>query len=175
MPWMVAVLAWDADKKNQIDHARCAESLRHIFSSQFSVYCPKIRELAAHCGRRVWREEFLFGRYAFVEKLGNWRDVFRHRAVREVLTDARKNPAVAPDEQIYRFKNMEDQDGYVVLPNARPRGLRRGDPCKITEGPFADMPAVYRGMGRRDRELALVEYFGQKIRVEVAAGALVPA
>ena len=166
MPWMVAILDWDADRKN----------LREALSRSLSIYSPKIRELVVENRRRVWREEFLFGRYSFVEMVGSWRDAFRLRGIREILTDAKKNPAVARDEEVMRFKHMEDSDGFVVLPDAfRPRKLRRGDACRITEGPFADELAVYSGMVRRDRELALVNFLGRKVRVEVAAGTLVPA
>lgn len=171
MPWMVAVLGWDADKKSTIGSTR-ADSLRELLAKQFNVYCPKIRKLMSVRGRRAWVEEFLFGRYAFVEKLHDWRDVFYHRAVREVLTDAHKNPALASNLEIYRYRDMEDRDGYVVLPDST---LRRGDACRVVDGLFADYAAVYQGMGRRDRELALVSYMGRQVPVEVAAGSLVPA
>lgn len=165
MAWMVAVLTWDADKKNSR-----GDSLREALTSTFSVYCPKVRDLIAANGRRVWRSEWLFGRYAFVEKLVDWRGVFRHRAVQDVL------PGSALDDEINRFRDMEDADGFVVLPeDAKRRALRRGDACRIVEGPFSECVAVYHGMGRRDRELALISYMGRQVRVEVAAGALVPA
>src|SRR5574339_278716 len=169
MPWMVAVLTWDADKKSQ----RGGKSLRDLLHDQFTAYSPRTRELVASNGRRTWREDFLFGRYSFVAVAGAWRDAFRCRAVQEILTAADKNPAVATDAEIDRFRGMEDEEGFVVLPDSSRRRLRRGDACKITEGPFADFDAVYRGMGRRDRELALVTLMGRKISVDVAAGALV--
>lgn len=164
MPWMVAVLAQDADKKNA--HRG---SLRELLSKQFNVYCPKVRSLIVAKGRRAWCEDWLFGRYAFVEQLLDWRDVFRHRAVRDVLD------GTVRANEIHRFRDMEDGDGFVVLPEDRRGKMRRGDPCRISEGPFAEHVAVYHGMGRRDRELALVSYMGRQVRVEVAAGALVPA
>lgn len=174
MPWMVAVLSWDADKKTVRGPTRC-DSPRELLAQQFNVYSPRMRELVARHGRRVWVVDWLFGRYAFVEKLADWRDVFRHRAVSEILTDGQKNPALARDEEIYRFRDLEDRDGYVVLPEHRRSKLRRGDACRVTEGSFAGMDAVYRGMGRRERELALVEFMGRRVQIEVAAGALVPA
>ena len=170
MTWMVAVLTWDADKKMNHRGTR-SDSLRELLSTQFNVYCPRVREIVARAGRRLWLEDWLLGRYAFVEKLADWRDVFTHRGVAEVLGG--REPAVVQDEEIYRFRDLEDADGFVVLP--RRSKMRRGDSCRITQGPFADELAIYSGMGRRDRELAFVEILGRKVRVEVAAGTLVPA
>lgn len=168
MPWMVAVLTWDADRKF-VRNGLKSDSLREDLAKKFNMYCPRIRKMIARRGHRVWSVEWLFGRYAFVEKLSNWRDAFRHRAVADVLD------GVASSDMIYRFRDMEDSDGFVVLPEDRRGKMRRGDPCRISEGPFAEHVAVYHGMGRRDREVALVAYMGRQVRVEVAAGALVPA
>ena len=170
MPWMVAVLTWDADKKNQ----RGEKSLREILSDHFNMYNPRVRELVVENRRRVWREDFLFGRYSFVEIAKRWSDAYRFRGVQEILTSAAtRNPVAVPDSEVDRFKRAEDSDGFVVL-SERPR-MRRGDACRVLSGSFEGQIGTYRGMGRRDCEVALMSYMGRFVRVEVAAGELVPA
>ena len=171
MPWMVAVLTWDADKKNQRDGL----TPRQVLAKNFVTYDPKIRELVVENRQRTWRESFLFGRYSFVAMLDNWREAFRARAVQQILTSAKRDPLVAPDVDVDRFKHMEDSSGFVVLPEDQRKKLRRGDMCRVLAGPFADRVGVYRGMGSRDREVALVKYMGRFVRVNVAAGSLAPA
>lgn len=172
MPWMVAVIAWDAERSGRRSFADDGKTFREILADQFKIYCPKIRELVVVNRRRVWRTDFLFGRYAFVLKDDRWRKLYRTRGIVEVLGRP-ENPALARDDEVDRFKQLEDSEGFVALPDVR--RMRRGDACRVVDGPFRDWVGVYRGMGRRDCELALVQFMGQQVRVEVAAGALEPA
>jgi transcription antitermination factor NusG len=120
----------------------------------FEAYAPKIR--AGHNGAT----QLLFPSYAFIRIEAQWHLVQHSPGVIGlVLHDGR--PARVADGVIADLRSREGPDGLVVLPTApKPRGLRRGDRLRITQGPLRDQFGIYAGQRAHERVAILLTLFG---------------
>ena len=81
-------------------------------------------------------------------------------------------PARVPDAVIVELKELE-RGGVIKLP--KPRGLRRGDRVKVTEGAFKGKLAIYQGMNGSSRVAVLLALLGGERRVILPREGIEPA
>jgi transcriptional antiterminator RfaH len=134
----------------------------------FNCYRPKFMKKIG--SKRI--VSFLFGRYFFVELCEHWGGLFKVKGISGILTTSENNPAPVQDAWIDSVKMRENKFGFVVDPEKS--RFRKGQKLKILKGPFTDNFVLYHGMGRHDAETVLLNMFGRKVTIQVAADSLVP-
>jgi transcriptional antiterminator RfaH len=82
-----------------------------------------------------------------------------------------ERPARVPDSVIDEIQARE-RNGAIEPP--KPRGLRAGDPVRVTRGPLADLHGLYEGQRPHERVLILLQLLGGAQRVELGAGDIKP-
>jgi transcriptional antiterminator RfaH len=143
----------------RVEPRREAVAQHFLRLAGFFSYVPLVRSERARRGRKVEKIEPLFPSYAFILiHDGRWWDA-RWAVGVAALIMAGDGPAQVPDRVIDDIRQRE-RDGVVVLPE--PRGLRAGDPVRITQGPFTGHLALYAGMASHARVLVLLSLLGSQ-------------
>jgi transcription antitermination factor NusG len=163
MPYMVIVSATGVER----------ESRKDVKSLGFTCYQPTFRECIVRRGKKVWNERLLFGRYFFArwEQSLPWRSVFDLRNVTGIMMrpDA-PLPALARDFEIDSIRAREDRSGHVT--GQAFTGFNLNQRVRAAVGVLAGNDGVYVGQGRGGCDIALLDLFGQRTRVEFAPGVL---
>lgn len=138
-------------------------------------YIPKIAErikLRAHRHEMITRVRPLFLSYVFVEVNGAWRFLLGTFGVAGVIMQG-AFPALLKDKDIEALRQLEDEDGLIVLPK-RPveRRFRPGTPVRISDGVYSGYKGIYDGVGPQERERVLLDYLGRKTSVLIGANLL---
>jgi transcriptional antiterminator RfaH len=108
----------------------------------------------------------LFASYFFVLIVEQWRSINTSFGVLG-LVRVGDCPSKMPDAEIERLKAMIDAHGYVRLPDAPAKSVRRfakGEHVRITGGPFEGVKAIHSGMRSGDRERILLSLLGSSAR-----------
>lgn len=136
----------------------------HIERQGHEFYAPMTKVLA----RTGERRERLFPGYIFVlVDPGYWRHLSSTRGVHRLYTQ-NEIPSRVPDAEINYFKELEDRDGFVVLPS--PVGT--GSDVTIQSGPHAGLRGIVSGMDPQFRCRILSRLLGREVEVTVDRRAL---
>lgn len=135
----------------------------------FEVFAPRWVEQA---GGRVGA---MFPRYLFVRWTGYWWGITRTPGVARLITSAGSSGASAAlldDSVICGLRDVESQSLGAAPPVAVILDFKAGDAVRLGSGPFAGHVGVFRGMEAGDRVAVLLNLFGRKTAVKIAAGEL---
>ena len=153
-----------------MQHERLA--LHTLRLSGFVTYLPRFLEPVIRRGRREEVHRPLFPGYLFVLVVEQWWSIQRSPGVANLLLNGGR-PARVPDGVIDELRRRERSDGLIRLPEPpKPRGLRRGDQVRITQGPFTDKIAVYSGMSGAQRVAVLLALFGGRVTLTLPKDAV---
>ncbi len=143
---------------------KAAQELRN---QGFEVFLPLVKVEKLKRGKRVEQEEPLFPGYLFIELsevASNWRPIRSTRGVARVITFGNQ-PAVVPDDVVEQLRDSLKQQAEV-------RTLEPNQPVRITEGPFANLNAVFTEYDGEKRAFLLLELLGQWQRLSIPLDAL---
>ncbi|GAA0783355.1 transcription/translation regulatory transformer protein RfaH [Marinobacterium sediminicola] len=145
-----------------------AEKAAHELQNQgFEVFLPQVRVEKLRRGKRVELEEPLFPGYLFIELsevASNWRPIRSTRGVARMITFGDK-PAVVPDDVVEQLRDNLRQRGEL-------QSLKPNEPVRITEGPFANLNAVFAEYDGEKRAFLLLELLGQWQRLSLPLSAV---
>lgn len=134
----------------------------HLQRQGFTCYRPKLTHEVLHRGKVQHVDSSLFPGYVFL-RLSHDEDWGPLRSTRGVSRIVRfgAHAAVIPDHLLQELKNHEQ--------NFKPaKPLARGDRIRITEGPFADIEAIFLTMDGDQRVVLLMHLLHREQRVRVA-------
>ncbi len=143
---------------------KAAQELRN---QGFEVFLPLVKVEKLNRGKRVEQEEPLFPGYLFIELsevASNWRPIRSTRGVARVITFGNQ-PAVVPDDVVEQLRDSLKQQAEM-------RTLEPNQPVRITEGPFANLNAVFTEYDGEKRAFLLLELLGQWQRLSIPLDAL---
>ncbi len=143
---------------------KAAQELRN---QGFEVFLPLVKVEKLKRGKRVEQEEPLFPGYLFIELsevASNWRPIRSTRGVARVITFGNQ-PAVVPDDVVEQLRDS-------LKLQAEMRTLEPNQPVRITEGPFANLNAVFTEYDGEKRAFLLLELLGQWQRLSIPLDAL---
>lgn len=167
------------------------ECRRNVRSAGFHCYQPTYREQIVRHGRKIWAELLFLGRYFFVRwpdglsspaELVDWRAIKAIRHVTDLFMEPPpadwpadvpfECPALVRDKEVERLRALEDRHGHIVLDDAMRSCLKKGQSVIALMGAFMGHQGLYIGTGRGGCEVAELELFGCKTKVEFAPGGL---
>ncbi len=143
---------------------KAAQELRN---QGFEVFLPLVKVEKLKRGKRIEQEEPLFPGYLFIELsevASNWRPIRSTRGVARVITFGNQ-PAVVPDDVVEQLRDSLKQQAEM-------RTLEPNQPVRITEGPFANLNAVFTEYDGEKRAFLLLELLGQWQRLSIPLDAL---
>lgn len=154
------------------------DALRAARAAGFGCYMPITREQLVRRGRKIWEERLLFGRYFFArwDQSLDWNGLFnlgnRDRPlVKGVFMRVDVNlPSLIRDFEIERIRSREDQHGYVTDGERMQFALNQK--VRASVGVMAGETGSYGGPGKGGCDIAFLELFGRKTRIEFAPGVL---
>jgi transcription antitermination factor NusG len=124
------------------------EARRHIESCGFETYHPMFR---AKPKRGVRKDVPLFPFYLIVKVNEQWRSLSSMRGVSKIFMAGAK-PAKIADEDVQRFRDLEDELGYYVMPETEPPKFQMKQPVVVQEGWMRGCSGVYHGIAGTSRE-----------------------
>ncbi|GAA0693143.1 transcription/translation regulatory transformer protein RfaH [Marinobacterium maritimum] len=143
------------------------KAAQELINQGFEVFLPLVKVEKLKRGKRVEQEEPMFPGYLFIELsevASNWRPIRSTRGVARMITFGNK-PAAVPDDVVEQLRDSLKQA-------AEQRSLEPNQPVRITEGPFANLNAVFAEYDGEKRAFLLLELLGQWQRLSVPLGAL---
>lgn len=145
---------------------REAAAERHLANQGFATYLPRYLKTRRHARRVEQVAAPLFPRYLFVAiDLGaqRWRSINGTVGVLGIVR-AGEQPLPVSGAVIAAIRAREAEDGLIHL--ASP-GFRSGQSVRITDGPMADIEALFEAMADDQRAILLVNLLGRAVRVRV--------
>ena len=141
----------------------------------FVAILPTYTRWRQHARRRDIVERPLFPRYLFVALdilEQRWRPILSTVGVCDLV---RRGDAPAPMPSGLA-EEIGERAAHGVFDRLSPLdGLRRGDPVRVVEGPFADLVGRFIGMADRDRVLVLLDLLGRQVKTTLSYAAVSPA
>jgi transcriptional antiterminator RfaH len=164
MPWFVVRTKPQAEEK----------AARHLANQGFAAYLPRYRRRIRHARRNIIVLRPLFPGYLFVDldpAHCRWRSINGTVGVHEILTNG-DAPLAVSEAIVAEIRSREDETGAVKLV---PPAFRPGQVVRLTEGPLADVSALFEEMRDENRVVLLVSLLGRKVRMQVNAAAVAAA
>ena len=120
----------------------------------------------------------LFSSYFFVRIVEQWRTINNTLGVL-CLVRAGDYPARCPDREVDSLKAMIDRHGFVRLPEAPAKSIRRvfkkDERVKILAGPFQGVAALHSGLSAAEKEILLISMLGASRQIAVPSRLVAPA
>jgi transcriptional antiterminator RfaH len=151
------------------------KAVTHLQRQGFEPYLPRYLKQRRHARRTETVAAPLFPRYVFISvdlTAQRWRAIHSTIGVAKFVCCG-EAPARMPDAVVDRLKVMQDERGYVRLPE-RPR-FRPGDEVRVVEGAFCSSLGVFADMMDGERVAILLDLLGRKVRVLIDAEAIAAA
>ena len=140
---------------------------RHLTNQGFVPYLPVYRRRVRHARRNELVLRPLFPGYLFVQldpELHRWRSINGTVGVQRILTDG-DTPRQVPERIIEEIVRREDEEGAVKL---APPTFAPGQAVRLTDGPFADVSALFEEARDDNRVILLLSLLGRKVRVQAS-------
>ena len=150
------------------------KAYRHLVNQDFATYLPRYLRRVRHARRSVEALRPLFPGYLFVRLDAGayrWRSINGTMGVQRILTDG-ESPKYLDEAIIRSIMDREDESGAIRM--ARPSFLH-GQAVRVTDGPFAEVDALFEDMRDDDRAMLLISLLGRKVRVQVPIAAIAAA
>jgi transcriptional antiterminator RfaH len=147
-----------------------ALALRNLAQQHYEVYLPRIMRTAHRAGRRYESVVALFPRYLFLHLNEGQQALAPVRSTVGVAGIVRfgSRYTTVPDEVIHDLWARADPATglHRLSVGVQPR---RGDPVRISRGPFDGLQAVFERAAGADRVIVLLRLLGQSAPVCVPA------
>jgi transcriptional antiterminator RfaH len=143
------------------------KAAQELQNQGFEIFLPLIKAEKLKRGKRIEQEEPLFPGYLFIELsevASNWRPIRSTRGVARIITFGNK-PAVVPDDVVEQLRDS-------LKHRAEMHSLEPNQPVRITEGPFANLNAVFAEFDGEKRAFLLLEMLGQWQKISLPLTAL---
>ena len=134
-------------------------------------YFPKILKTVKrkNSGSLDAVSEPLFPGFLFVlpRSDGQWGHLLNTFGVKSVLMTG-GFPSKMADRDVRRFRDLEDKDGFVVLPKNEDCVKEKfviGQELKVVDGPFSGYHGICQGQDSRQRIKLLMDYMSRKTQV----------
>lgn len=175
LPYMVAVARLGRESE-------CRKDIRAL---GFRCWHPIERVTVVQRGRKTHVDRLLLGQYLFVEQdhVADWKRLHSIKDCEGVLMRTFRRttqlgyviegtePAIATDQEVQRFRALEDRDGFIRDAQVKMQ-FEPGEITRVIMGALVGFRATYVQETRTGNDLAEVEIFGRKTRIEFAPGAL---
>lgn len=114
------------------------------------------------------KRQALFPSYIFIESMnGQWRWIESTYGITRVVAFGGE-AYVVPKRMIEALKSMENQNGVIGLPDAKPsRKLQANDRIRLTDGTFKGCEAIVTEYSGERRVCALLNLLGRRVPIEV--------
>ncbi len=145
-----------------------ATAAGHLRRQGFDAYVPMFKKTRRHARKTDVVRRPLFPRYIFVRmdlQSDQWRKV-RSTVGVVSLVSAGDRPMPLDDAVVAAIKAREDSDGCVRV-NA-PDSFQRGQPVRVSDGPFVDQYGLFDGVTDSERVIVLLNLLGREVRVQVS-------
>ncbi|MBA4501285.1 transcription/translation regulatory transformer protein RfaH [Marinobacterium marinum] len=143
------------------------KAAQELCNQGFEVFLPLVRTVKLQRGKRIELTEPLFAGYLFIELSelsSNWRPIRSTRGVARIISFGNQ-PAVVPDGVIEQLRdNLRHQ--------AELQAMEPNQTVRITEGPFANLNAVFTEFDGEKRAFLMLELLGQWQRLSLPLSAL---
>jgi transcriptional antiterminator RfaH len=130
------------------------KAYRHLVKQNFTVYMPRYLRRVRHARRSVEALRPLFPGYLFVRLdpgACRWRSINGTMGVQRILVDG-EAPKYLDEAIVRSIMDREDENGAIRM--SRPSFLR-GQAVRVTDGPFAEVDALFEDMRDNDRVMLL--------------------
>jgi transcriptional antiterminator RfaH len=134
----------------------------------FTSYCPRIRVVRRHHGRRIETKPVLFPSYLFIWVTGGWWAARWSPGIVGLLTNGGAEPARVPSQIIDSLRQRE-RGGLIELPK---QGFKVGDKVMVRAGPFTNHHALFQGQRPHQRVEVLLQLLGSVQKVELPRDAV---
>ncbi|HEY9164362.1 MAG TPA: transcriptional activator RfaH [Magnetovibrio sp.] len=147
---------------------------KHLRNQGFEVYLPRYLKQIRHARKTEQVLRPLFPTYLFVRmdlENARWRSIDGTLGVIS-LVKVGNHPQPVASVIVEAIRAEEDKDGAVRL---APKGLRRGDVVRVSEGAFADCTGLLEEVNDGKRAVLLLALLGREVRVRAPLESLVKA
>ena len=148
-------------------------ALENLARQAFKAWCPLVRRRVRHARRVHDVLRPLFPGYLFVHlspQTPCWRPIMSTSGVR-MLVRFGEQPAFIADDFIQELKSHEI-DGEIVRPA---NALMIGQSVHVADGPLSGLVGTIIDMDDKDRLIVLMNLLNRTVKVQVAAGMVIPA
>lgn len=129
----------------------------------FDHFNPLCRDKVVRNGRVGWRVGQMFPSYMFVRSERRWRPLMNTVGVARLLMAESEKPAEIPDSFVDDLKSRMNEQGLVVLTNAK---FVMGQQLELRQG-SSSFDVLFDGQKSRDRVYVLMNMLGTLRRAEV--------
>ncbi len=146
------------------------EARQHVGRQGFEIYHPMYRSRPE---RGVRRNLPLFPYYLLVKvntRVEQWKSLKSTRGVSHLFLSGER-PARVPDEHVQQFRDIENDMGYVVLPEHDAPRFQSQEPVSVRSGWLAGCEGIYHGLAgnTHERVKVLFSILGKPQVLEVSA------
>jgi transcription antitermination factor NusG len=149
--------------------ASSMDARRHVVQQDFEIYHPMYRSRPDRGVRQVLP---LFPYYLLVriDLRKNWKSLSSTRGVRQIMMNG-ITPSPVPDEDVRRFRDLENELGYFEHPDTEAPRFHANEPVVGTTGLFAGCSGIYQGLvgNSHERVRVLFRILGVPKVLEVKA------
>ena len=154
-------------------HAMAEEKAAFNMKRQgYCTYLPRHLTKRSHARRTDWVTRPLFPCYLFVEidvEVTQWQAIRSTNGVSHFICLG-ELPAAVPDGIVEAIIAREDEKGHVGL--SLEGSFENGQRVEITDGPMADISAIFDCIDDKDRVFVLMDLLGRQVRIRVSLEAV---
>lgn len=145
---------------------------QNLINQGYHCFSPQLAVEKVVAGRRVTRVEPLFPGYLFIQLQEGVEDWGAIRSTRGVLRLVRfgMNPVPVPNDVIQSLMRRSVEAGQPPAP-----AYVSGQAVRITQGPFADLHALFEGFRGEERAVVLLAMLEKHHRLTLNISELCPA
>lgn len=147
-------------------HAMAEEKAAFNLKRQgFALYLPRYLKKRSHARRVDWVLKALFPRYLFINmdaQAVQWRAIKSTFGVCNFICQG-EEPTPVPEGVVEGIMACEDENGCIgISTEAR---FKKGQVVEITDGPMAEVLAIFDCVDDKDRVTVLMDLLGRQVRV----------
>lgn len=129
-----------------------ADARKHIRRQGFEVAHLMYRKRPKHRVRKIMP---LFPYYLLVRinpSDDRWKDLNSTRGVRKVFQNGNGKPTYIADEHVKKFRDIENEMGYVVVPEHEAPRFNANEIVEVCEGWLKGCQGIYKGLAGASHE-----------------------
>lgn len=146
---------------------QCTRAKEHLDNQAYISFLPLITTEQIRHGKRQKLSEPLFPGYLFIqlnELTDNWAPIRSTRGVARVVS-FNNRPQPVPDSIIEALQQRVNQQSCQAT-------LQAGDPIRITQGPFANIEAIFSAYDGDERVVILLKLLQQQQKLVLPANSI---
>lgn len=144
-------------------------ALKNITAQEFEGYLPRYRARVDAKGVRKVLPLFPGYLFVLIRRDQDWSPLRFTRGVHSLFYTVEGPPARVDPEDVTRFRSMEDEWGYVVIPDQEPPAFSIGDTVIAFNGMCAGHMGSFAGRGSTpSRGSVIFEMMSKAVKLEVS-------